>query len=231
VAPAAAEATRQVLCAALDNGLRLLHPFMPFVTEELWQRLPKRPDQESIPSIMVAPYPTHNPAWSSPQSDSDYEYAQAVVAAIRKLRNDYGLTKQRPSVYVSCTDAGKAAVIQTLARDIGTLSTSSEVLLLEAGAPAPVGCSVAIVDDSTTVNMLLKGILDPALELAKLEKKFNEANSRADALRTKAAVPSYQEKTPEAVKAEDAEKLAKAEAEAAAAQQAMADMQKLLDGQ
>jgi valyl-tRNA synthetase len=43
--PAAAEATRQTLCAALDNGLRLLHPFMPFVTEELWQRLPKRPDQ------------------------------------------------------------------------------------------------------------------------------------------------------------------------------------------
>ena len=81
------------------------------------------------------------------------------------------------------------------------------------------------------VPVLSQGILDPALELAKLEKKFNEANSRADALRTKAAVPSYQEKTPEVVKAEDAEKLAKAEAEAAAAQQAMADMQKLLDGQ
>jgi valyl-tRNA synthetase len=76
-----------------------------------------------------------------------------------------------------------------------------------------------------------QGILDPALELAKLEKKFNEANSRAEALRTKAAVPSYQEKTPEAVKADDAEKLAKAEAEAAAAQQAMADMQKLLEDQ
>jgi valyl-tRNA synthetase len=78
------------------------------------------------------------------------------VAAIRKLRNDYGLTKQRPSVYVSCTDAGKAGVIQSLARDVATLSTSSEVFLLEAGASAPVGCSVAIVDDSTTVNMLLK---------------------------------------------------------------------------
>lgn len=44
-APAEAEATRQTLCAALDAGLRLLHPFMPFVTEELWQRLPKRPDE------------------------------------------------------------------------------------------------------------------------------------------------------------------------------------------
>jgi valyl-tRNA synthetase len=46
-APAAAEATRQTLCAALDAGLRLLHPFMPFVTEELWQRLPKRPEEVS----------------------------------------------------------------------------------------------------------------------------------------------------------------------------------------
>lgn len=44
-AAAAKAATQQALCAALDNGLRLLHPFMPFVTEELWQRLPKTPEQ------------------------------------------------------------------------------------------------------------------------------------------------------------------------------------------
>jgi valyl-tRNA synthetase len=46
-AAAAKAATQQALCAALDTGLRLLHPFMPFVTEELWQRLPKTPEQVS----------------------------------------------------------------------------------------------------------------------------------------------------------------------------------------
>ena len=48
---------QQTLYTCLDHGLRLLHPFMPFVTEELWQRLPRRPN-DSTPSIMVAKFPT-----------------------------------------------------------------------------------------------------------------------------------------------------------------------------
>jgi valyl-tRNA synthetase len=49
---------QQTLYTCLDHGLRLLHPFMPFVTEELWQRLPRRP-KDSTPSIMVSYYPQH----------------------------------------------------------------------------------------------------------------------------------------------------------------------------
>jgi valyl-tRNA synthetase len=49
---------QQTLYTCLDHGLRLLHPFMPFVTEELWQRLPRRPE-DATPSIMVAAYPVH----------------------------------------------------------------------------------------------------------------------------------------------------------------------------
>ena len=52
-------ATRETLWICLDNGLRLLHPIMPFVTEELWQRLPQSPDSSAKPSIMVAEYPSH----------------------------------------------------------------------------------------------------------------------------------------------------------------------------
>ena len=52
-------ATQETLWICLDNGLRLLHPIMPFVTEELWQRLPRSPDSSAKPSIMVAEYPSH----------------------------------------------------------------------------------------------------------------------------------------------------------------------------
>lgn len=49
--------TRETLWICLDYGLRLLHPFMPFVTEELWQRIPRRSDLKEVKSIMIAPYP------------------------------------------------------------------------------------------------------------------------------------------------------------------------------
>ena len=69
--PSASETTRisaqQTLYTCLDNGLRLLHPFMPFVTEELWQRLPRRPN-DSTPSIMVSAFPVFVGS-SSPPSD------------------------------------------------------------------------------------------------------------------------------------------------------------------
>jgi valyl-tRNA synthetase len=112
--------------------------------------------QASIPSIMLAPYPTAQQGWSQPELDSQYEQAQAVVAAIRKLRSDYGLTRQRPTVYVACSSAARADVIQALSGDIACLSTSAEVLLLAADAPVPPYSSVAIVDDVVTVHMLLK---------------------------------------------------------------------------
>eukprot|EP00878_Enallax_costatus_P001054 GHUV01001189.1.p1 GENE.GHUV01001189.1~~GHUV01001189.1.p1 ORF type:complete len:843 (+),score=324.29 GHUV01001189.1:29-2530(+) len=227
-AAAAKAATQQALWVSLDAGLRLLHPFMPFVTEELWQRLPKTQEQASIPSIMVSPYPTSHPDWSQPELDKDFEEAQAVVAAIRKLRSDYGLTRQRPTVYVSCSSSSRAGVLQSLSADIACLSGSSEIVLLEEGGSAPAGCSVAIVDDTTTVHLMLKGILDPTLELAKLEKKLSEASSRADAIRRKQSLPSYADKTPQSVKDDDAERLAKAEAEMTAAQQHMEEMRKII---
>jgi valyl-tRNA synthetase len=73
-----------------------------------------------------------------------------------------------------------------------------------------------------------QGILDPTLELAKLEKKSSEASSRIEALHKKMALPGYQDKTPAAVQADDGDKLNKAEAELAAAQQHMQDMRTMI---
>ncbi|GBF88537.1 valine-tRNA ligase [Raphidocelis subcapitata] len=168
---------------------------------------------------------------------NEYQYTnpftQAVVVTLRKLRADYSLTRQRPACFVVCADAARASALASLASEAATLATSSGVEVFGPGARGapPAGCSVAIVDDVTTVHMLLKGILDPALELAKLDKKRGEAAARAEALRGKMAMPAYQGKTPPAVKAEDEVKLSKLEAEAAAAEQAMADMRQLLESE
>jgi valyl-tRNA synthetase len=74
-------------------------------------------------------------------------------------------------------------MLRGLSLEVVTLSTSSDMTLLGPGDPAtpPPGCSVAIVDESTLVHMLLKGILDPSLEITKLEKKVRAGSVDADA--------------------------------------------------
>lgn len=85
---------QDALYIALESGLRLLHPFMPFVTEELWQRLPRRPGQcDDVKTIMLAPWPKVEPSWADAQADADVEQAQAVVRAMRSLRSAYGLVR------------------------------------------------------------------------------------------------------------------------------------------
>jgi hypothetical protein len=69
--------------------------------------------------------------------------------------------------------AAKTKILSTLANEIATLTTSSAVEVLPVGVTAPLGCSVSIVDEATTVNMLLTGILDPTLEIQKLQKKVD----------------------------------------------------------
>ncbi|KIY92271.1 valyl-tRNA synthetase [Monoraphidium neglectum] len=80
-AAAAKEGTCQALAVALDSGLRLLHPFMPFVTEELWQRLPRPGEQP--PSIMVAEYPQPREGWDDPELERAFADMQVLMARKR----------------------------------------------------------------------------------------------------------------------------------------------------
>uniref|UniRef100_A0A673C5K5 valine--tRNA ligase n=1 Tax=Sphaeramia orbicularis TaxID=375764 RepID=A0A673C5K5_9TELE len=87
---------RQTLYTCLQVGLRLLSPLMPFVTEELYQRLPRRRPQHDPPSICVTSYPdTQEFCWHSEEVDRDMDFIMTVVKTIRSLRADYNLTKTR----------------------------------------------------------------------------------------------------------------------------------------
>uniref|UniRef100_A0A671YP82 valine--tRNA ligase n=1 Tax=Sparus aurata TaxID=8175 RepID=A0A671YP82_SPAAU len=87
---------RQTLYTCLEVGLRLLSPLMPFVSEELYQRLPRRRPQSDPPSITVTSYPdTEEFCWNSEEVDRDMEFIMTVVKTIRSLRADYNLTKTR----------------------------------------------------------------------------------------------------------------------------------------
>lgn len=112
--------------------------------------------QLSIPSIMLAPYPAAVAAWDQPPLERDFEYMNTVINQTRKLRADYGLTKQKPNLFIACSDARKAAMLGALTLEVATLSTSAEVTVLAAGDAPPGGCSVSVLDDVTAIYLLLK---------------------------------------------------------------------------
>lgn len=206
--------TREALWLCLDNGLRLLHPFMPFVTEELWQRLPKRSDQTDIPSIMVAPYPSSAPEWIDDRLEDDMKYINQVVTATRQIRADYGLvSNQKPPLFIVCTSERLREVLQTFKSEIGTLSYSVEVTVLEGKEGLPSGCSVMVFDADTSLHLQLTEILDPIKEIEKLKQKLNDAERAKDKLEEKISKPSYQEGTPENIRKMDQEQLEKRMAE------------------
>jgi len=84
------ESAMQTLYTALDAALTMIHPFMPFITEEMWQRMPRRPEDQTK-SIMIAKYPTYNEKLDDPESERAYELVLGCSKAARSLMAEYAL--------------------------------------------------------------------------------------------------------------------------------------------
>jgi valyl-tRNA synthetase len=92
------DSVRQTLYTCLDQGLKLLHPFMPFLTEELYQRLPRRIG-DTVPSIMIAAYPEWVHQWDMTEEEKKFETINQICRAARSLMADYGLKSNVKSTY------------------------------------------------------------------------------------------------------------------------------------
>uniref|UniRef100_A0A674BRB2 Valine--tRNA ligase n=1 Tax=Salmo trutta TaxID=8032 RepID=A0A674BRB2_SALTR len=198
---------RQTLFTCLETGLRLLAPIMPFVGEELYQRLPRRRSQDDHSSIHVTPYPeTEEFCWHSEDVDRQMEFAMTVVRTIRSLRADYNLTKTRADCYLQCIDSETMSLVEQYSLQIQTLSLSQTIQPVPATGAVPEGCAVAIASDRCTIHLMLKGLIDLEKEVAKLTVKKGELEKQMDKLREKMDKSDYKEKVPVKVQELDAEK-------------------------
>lgn len=105
--PDAANAARQTLYTVVDVGLRLLHPLMPFITEELYQRLPRRSTLTDPPSICVTPYPVveqYTEFGRNEPLEKEIEFVNKILHDIRSLRSDYNLAKKQVKLYLRFDD-------------------------------------------------------------------------------------------------------------------------------
>merc|ERR1711892_301776 len=156
---------RTVLYTCLDSGLRLISPFMPFISEELFQRLPRWSSKEP-PSIMVTPFPTStNSPYRNTAVEAEVELVQKIVGVVRSTRADYNIpskTKTQLFLKVFCPTTTK--IVKQYTSTVATLAYSKDVEVVDS---PPSGCAIVTVNDKITVHLVLKGLVDPAKEIEK----------------------------------------------------------------
>ena len=201
---AIAAETRAVAGWALDQILVMLHPVMPFLTEELWHKLGKR-DHD----LIVAAWPVTDTALVDAEAAADIDWLIDLVTEVRSARNELNIPPGAKLSF-SVANAGPA----TAARFDGNVSAIERLARL-VPADAADGARMQVVSGEAVVSIPLEGVIDLAAERARLEKNAAAAEKERDALAGRLASPGFFERAkPEAVdkaRADHAARAAEAE--------------------
>ncbi|MCB1477062.1 MAG: class I tRNA ligase family protein, partial [Rhodobiaceae bacterium] len=181
-----------------DQILKLLHPFMPFVTEELWQRTAKRDGL-----LMLSPWPSAQ-APRDEMAIADTEWLIGLIGAIRSVRAEMNVPAgaQIPVVAVN-PDPETAGRLDRFGEQLTRLARLSSV---ETGAAAPDG-SVQIVLGDQVMALPLKGIIDFDAERARIDKEIKKSDAEIGKLEAKLSNEGFLAKAPEDVVEEQRERL------------------------
>lgn len=182
---------------------------MPFITEELYQRLPR---DNGVPSICVAPYPVLETCpWKSEQIEREVEFIQKAARVIRSARSDYNLpNKTKTEIYIVSNDADTIAILKKYTSD---LSTTAYCLPIDFDVRPPPGCAILTVSGQCEVHLLLKGLIEVDKELLKLEKKKTQLDQTVTKLNQVMQADDYTIKVPVDVQQANTEKLQQSESE------------------
>ena len=200
------------LAYALDRGLRLLHPVMPFVTEELWGRLRAHLDDgDGAEALLVAPWPRPDERWRDEAAEAAMAHVIEVNRAIRNLRAEKGVPAgERPAVRLRA-DEHAAALRETA---VATAFTSRvEPLVTDADEPLPAGDHAFARVGGTEVALALPRV-DEAAERERLARELDETAERIARLERQLANGRFLERAPAEVVRGERERLAAAEARA-----------------
>jgi valyl-tRNA synthetase len=176
---------KQTLYTALEGGLLLLHPIMPFVTEHLWQKLPRRRGDQT-PSIMIARYPQFSDTLDNPSAAAKYEFIMALSAGIRSLLSQYGF-KEPGELFIqtySPSAFDTASAEQTSIKSLGgKYAGSIEIMPLTLSSKAtspPAGCTVSPVGADAAVYLKIVGKVDLKREKERAEQSLAEASAKVE---------------------------------------------------
>jgi valyl-tRNA synthetase len=200
--PATRTRCQSVLLKVLSAILRLLHPFVPFITEEIWQKLPGEDG-----SVMVAPYPQPDPALANPEAEVEMNLVMATITAIRNIRGEMNVPPAtQVEVFLHSPETQAVAALSRHQQAIKILARVQELHCNADGGP-PAAAAKAVVDQ-VDIFMPLTGIIDFAEEARRLEKELQKLNKDLDQTQRKLSNEDFLAKAPAEVVAKEKEKLA-----------------------
>ncbi|CAB4495485.1 hypothetical protein RhiirA5_347413 [Rhizophagus irregularis] len=219
---------QDTLYTCLEAGLKLLHPFMPFVTEELYQRLPRR-SADNIPTIVKAKYPVEEPEYHNLQSEEQFELVLTVIRAARSLTAEYNI-QSNASLFVQTASEKTANLLTSHEQSIITLVKSAKsVHVFQKGETIPAGCALSTVNDEINVLLMVKGFIDIDAEVTKFQNKLEKTTQSLSSLQKKTSIPDYENKVPEDVREANETKLKNYQAEIDALNHSIQNFLKLKD--
>ena len=201
---AAKESAQRVLLYVLVEILKLLHPFMPFITEEIWQALPHEGD-----ALMMQSYPEYSEKLNFPEDEANFGMVMDAIKAVRARRSEMNVPPSRKSHLIIVTDKAKAFTDGE--KFICKLAYASGVEV-RAELPESTDGMVSVITDNARMFMPMAELVDLEKERARMEKELANAKKQLDGQNAKLANENFVSRAPEKVVNAEREKKAKLEA-------------------
>jgi len=194
--------TQTVLTYVLDHTLRLLHPFMPYITEEIWSHLPTEGE-----TITLAAWPVADRKWESPQQVAEMELLMAMIRAVRNVRAEVNVPMSKKIEMI--IRPASAEILGILEKNRVYVerfcNTSSLTLSLDAETPDK---AMSAIVTGADIFLPLAGLIDIEQEIARLEKELRTLNAEVERVEKKLANQGFMAKAPQQVIEEERAKLA-----------------------
>jgi len=196
-------AIRNCLYICFDLGLRLLHPFMPFITEELWQRLPKRTNEAE--SICIASFPVFKDERCFDEINHEFQQIYSIIKEVRQMENTYNITKkQKPRLTINAKTES-INLLHKYKNIMITLAYTGDIEIMCDIEPIK-GCAVGIPNESSILYLHIEGLVNKEKEMKKLETKLKKTINEIESIEKRMNEPDYH-MVPEEIKENNNEKL------------------------